>query len=505
MQQLGIKVAYFYRLLRTYRTDQRVSALLPQKSGPVKGAFLLPSQVESIIETAIRNHYLSKQKPRVSKLHQIIAIECHKAGLPTASRKAIDQRLKMIDPRVVLAEREGCKIADNKLRPVTGDLRADHPLQIVQVDHTKVDVFVVDEKYRLPIARPWLTLLIDICTRMVTGYYLSLEAPSSVSVALALQHAVLDKDEWLVARGISATWPVQGLPELLHMDNGKEFHAKALRRGAEEYGIKLFYRPPATPRYGGHIERLIGTLMGEVHLLPGTTFSGIDDRGAYDSERHATMTLKELDQWLAIQIVGRYHQQIHTTMKRPPIAEWEERVADPKVSLRYPANKDEFFIDFLPYVERKVGREGINLFGIKYWDSVLTVWVGASVERLIVRYDPRNLSAVFVQSPDDGYLTVRYRDLSHPVITLWEYRLARKTLREQGSSEVNEGMIFDAIESQRMLIEESGLKSKSARRQQQRTEEALGKPRENLKTIDAPKTKDENTLPVLPFEIEEWS
>ena len=106
-----------------------------------------------------------------------------------------------------------------------------------------MDVILVDEKHRLPIGRPWLTLLIDICTRMVTGYYLSLDPPSSISVALALQHAVLPKDEWLTARGISAAWPVQGLPELLHMDNGKEFHAKALRRGAEEYGIRLFYRP----------------------------------------------------------------------------------------------------------------------------------------------------------------------------------------------------------------------------------------------------------------------
>ena len=36
-----------------------------------------------------------------------------------------------------------------------------------------------DEKYRLPIQRPWLTLLIDVATRMVGGYYLSLDPPSS--------------------------------------------------------------------------------------------------------------------------------------------------------------------------------------------------------------------------------------------------------------------------------------------------------------------------------------
>ena len=35
----------------------------------------------------------------------------------------------------------------------------------------------------------------------------------------------------------------------------------------DEYGIKLILRPVATPHYGGHIKRLIGTIMGRVHLL----------------------------------------------------------------------------------------------------------------------------------------------------------------------------------------------------------------------------------------------
>jgi putative transposase len=309
--ELGVTAAQIYRLLKKYKQDQRVSSLLPRKPGAAKGTSRLPAPISKIIENAIEQYYLTAQKPRVSKLHQIVALEARKAGLPCPSRKAIDNRLKTIDPRVLLTRREGSKFANDKTRPAVKTYRADYPLQIVQVDHTLADVFVVDEKYRLPIQRPWLTLLVDLATRMITGYHLSLDPPSSVSVALALQQSVLAKDEWLAARGISAPWPVEGLPELLHMDNAKEFHATALKRGAQEYGIKLFYRPRATPHFGGHIERLIGTMMGEVHLLPGTTFSNIQMRGDYDPERHAAMTLKELDHWLAIQIVGRYNQQIH--------------------------------------------------------------------------------------------------------------------------------------------------------------------------------------------------
>ena len=73
-----------------------------------------------------------------------------------------------------------------------------------------------------------------------------------------------------------------------------------LQRGAEEYGIALIHRPVATPHYGGHIERLIGTMMGAVHLLPGTTFGDIELRGDYDSLANRAMTLDELEQWLAL-------------------------------------------------------------------------------------------------------------------------------------------------------------------------------------------------------------
>jgi putative transposase len=67
------------------------------------------------------------------------------------------------------------------------------------------------------------------------------------------------------------------------VDNADEFHARALKRGCQEHGIQLCYRPPLQPHYGGHIERLIGTLMKEMHLLPGTTFSSVKERGEYDS------------------------------------------------------------------------------------------------------------------------------------------------------------------------------------------------------------------------------
>lgn len=168
----------------------------------------------------------------------------------------------------------------------------------MQIDHTPADIILVDSFERQPIGRPWVTLAIDIATRMVTGYYTSLDAPSRLSVALCLTQAVAPKAELLTELACNIPWPAQGKPQSIHVDNGRDFRSRAFRSACAEWGIDLVYRPPGSPHFGGHIERLIGTMMGAVHLLPGTTQSSIAAKGDYDAEGMATMTLREFDRWV---------------------------------------------------------------------------------------------------------------------------------------------------------------------------------------------------------------
>jgi putative transposase len=42
--------------------------------------------------------------------------------------------------------------------------------------------------------------------------------------------------------------------------------------------------------------------MGAVHLLPGTTFSNVRQKGEYKSETAASLTLAELERWLALEM-----------------------------------------------------------------------------------------------------------------------------------------------------------------------------------------------------------
>ena len=125
-----------------------------------------------------------------------------------------------------------------------------------------------------------MTLAIDIATRMVTGYRVSFEAPPRLSVALCLTRAVAPEAEFLADLECTVPWPAQGKPHSIHVDNSRDFRSRAFQSACAERGIDLVYRPPGSPHFGGPIERLIGTMMGTVHLLPGTTLSPVAVKGS---------------------------------------------------------------------------------------------------------------------------------------------------------------------------------------------------------------------------------
>ena len=95
-----------------------------------------------------------------------------------------------------------------KYEPLKGHFPgADCPLAVAQIDHTPMDVIVVDEEHRQPIHRPSLTVVIDVYSRMVLGFAIYLEKPSAFTAGLAIAHALLPKEHWLADVGVQADWP----------------------------------------------------------------------------------------------------------------------------------------------------------------------------------------------------------------------------------------------------------------------------------------------------------
>jgi len=481
--ELGVSRAGFYRMLARFRAVGTTSALLPCRLGRPAGAWSLDARREELISREIETFYLRPERPQLSQLIERIAQRCDAAGVRAPNWRTVHARIGALDAKFAAAKRHDVLLLTDLLA-TPGELVAPRPLDIVQIDHTPVDVMIVDAETRQGTTRPWLTLAIDVHTRMVVGYHLSLNEPSVISVGLCLLNAIFDKTALMADMGLDVTWPTMGLPQAILVDNGPEFRGKPFLRGCEEHGVTVDFRPPGTPRYGGHIERLIGTHMNALHVIDGSTGSSVGDRQGRDALARASLTMRELERWLILEIAGKYHHKVHAALQRPPIALWRELTG--VIPLRLPPDRLKFWVAFLPEERRALRRDGIHLFGIRYWSPALAQDVGHASQPLGVRYDPRDISRVFVRRPNGSFVEARYRHLGYPPVSLWERNAAVRRLRERGRHEVDEAMIFASIAEQRVIEDDSRQKSAKARRNRERrpSARAAGAAPVQLRDID---------------------
>ena len=472
---LKLSERYIYKLIRNYRESHGVlTSLIPRRSNGGKGKPRLFQNQESLIEQVINKLYLNNQRLKPARIIEEIRKQSFEQNIITPSEATIRRRICKI-PLIKLQKREE---DSTSLLPIVGNFpKVNYPLSVVQIDHTLVDIILVDPIDRLPIGRPYLTIAIDVYSRCIAGFILSLEAPSATSVGLCLTHIAMDKEPWLAINNIDASWPIHGKPTMIYVDNGSDFHSAALTRGCAQHGIQIEYRPLGEAHYGGIIERVIGTFMQLVHTLPGTTFSNIVQRGSYPSDTKACLTLAELERWLTIAITKYYHMRLHKGINKTPMQRYKnglELMKQNKQTLYRPQNGKAFLIDFLPISYRKLRRDGFMLDHITYYSNTLRPLI-AERERygkFLIRRDPRDLSRIYVDLPEqEGYLEVSYRILSHPAISLFEHRIALKRLKDAGKQHVQEGVLFKAIAEARSVVKTAASITRSVRRNRTRIQE----------------------------------
>ncbi|MEM5777937.1 MAG: Mu transposase C-terminal domain-containing protein [Candidatus Aenigmatarchaeota archaeon] len=471
-QQNGLHVATIYRWIKDYKKTGNVYGLIPNYKKRGCRKLRLEPDIENLIENKIKNLYLTKQKLSARVIYEEVKRECLSRNYKVPHYNTILKKIKILNPILVKETREG-HLAARTVSPLRGEFQATAPLEILQVDHTLLDIIVVDPIYRKPIGRPNITVIIDIYSRMIFGFYLSLEPPSFFTFGQAFYIGVAPKYPYLRKFGIEGDWPILGLPKniFIHSDNAKEFRGKDIEWFLQAYNIHQEFRPKKKPYFGGHIERFFKTLNEELHRLPGTTFSNPKQKGEYDSEKNAVYTIDELEKYIVEWIVNVYHQKKHEGIGMPPIEKYKRGIVGddrhPGIGLPdilTPEELEHLRISLLYTEERTINRNGVQINYVTYWHEIFTNLIGRK-EKFIFKVDPRNVSYIYFLHPElKIYYKIPCKNLAFPPMSQWELKEVTKQLVKENNKNINEFEIIKAYERLKTITEESASKSKKARR-----------------------------------------
>lgn len=396
----GLKERQIRTLAARYRADPVAESLAPKPPGPVVGSHRIDPAVRAAIEALISEIALKMVSPsRAEAARQIWGLLHADNGnyrfsadlIP--SEKTIERLLNEIQSSVWAKTTMGSKTRSaHEAHP--GEYCSEGFLDLVQMDHTRGDVILVDSLRREELGRPWITFLIEIWTRSILGYYVSFGDPSIFRCGRAVASALLPKEPILKHLGVDVSYPMFGLFKRLHADQAKPHRSESFRRACVRNGIGPDVRKPGPAYLGGHIERLIGTMVGKLRLLPGATGSNVSARDGYDAEAEAAMTLAEFERWLLCQITV-YHHTPHSALGGLcPAQMWEREAARHGPLLPVSCNSDELFRQFLPSKSLTVHSRGIQIKHRHYWHRELAARIGQKVE---VSWDERTIQHVYAE------------------------------------------------------------------------------------------------------------
>lgn len=411
-QATGLKERQIRTLAQRYKTNPAPEAFASGPRGPKPGTHRISPELLEIIDQLADDIFLQRVPPsRAEAARQIWGLLAADNG----------------DYRYAESDLPGEHTIERLI--AEGEYCSDGFLDLVQMDHTKGDGILVDSVAREELGRPWITLLIEIWTRCILGFYVSFGDPSIFRCGRAVANALLPKEPLLDELGVTIDYPMYGGFKRLHADQAKPHRNVGFRTACARNGIDPDIRQAGPAHMGGHIERLIGTMIGKLRLLPGSTGSNVGQRDGYDAGAEAVMTLKDFERWFLYQI-AIYHNHPHDGLGGLcPAQVWESEAAKRGPLLSNGVDPDQLFRQFLPSKALTVQSKGVVILHRHYWHKELANRIGQKIwvaeDELSIQRAYAELDGRFVEMPITGH---------YPEVSKWEWEDARKRVRALGAS-----------------------------------------------------------------------
>nr|WP_175556569.1 Mu transposase C-terminal domain-containing protein [Moritella viscosa] len=423
-----------YRYWKLYKeSDFELSSLIPKKTtGNTKSK--VSNDVEPFINDAI-NCYFHETRPTQQAAYTRMEVEIdkfnelHNKNLSPPTLQAFHKRLKKVPAYDKMVIKQGQTKADNYYRKIGQQLPTSRVLERVEADHTRLDLFVIDEVRQVPMGRPYLTVLHDNHTKSIIGFYLGFEPPSFLAIAMALENAILPKDyvKELYPR-VQNSWPCCGLPENLIVDNGAEFNSYDFKICCKELNINVGKNPVRKPWLKASIERFFGTLNKNLlSPFPGKSFCNIFERGEYDPLKNAIISIDKIIEFVHIWLVDIYQSKPNQLETNIPNLSWCDSINGSLPPRLFKGSRNDLKFNLSKNLTRKLNRNGIKIAStIRYSSKQLSLYFGqiskANESFMVnIKYNPSCLSKIYVlDERNNTFFSVPSVDLEYASsVSMW--------------------------------------------------------------------------------------
>jgi transposase InsO family protein len=356
---------------------------------------LSPRTLEIIRATVDAEHKRTPHAwPKVTPVLGKVNLALKEVLLPTVSEKTIARELRHgFRPEEIVAKRDGNRAAYAH-RPMYWRLDMDTPLhgqrpfEVGHIDHTLVDIQLIDERFRRKTRKVWATALIDAYDREVLAVFLTFSPPSAASAMAVIRACVKRHGR---------------VPQTIVYDNGKEFKSAAFERLLMALEVAGVARPKGSPKHGAMIERLFRRWNDDlVHNMQGNNVALQTPRmmsASHDPRRNAIWTFDAFHRAFTQYLYEVYPKMLHQGLGVTPLEARDQGLRDfgqrPQDHIKF---DEAFELLCMPEhpKELKVQKGGqVRRINLDYQHPDLNdaTLIGRKVE---VRFDPFDASRILV-------------------------------------------------------------------------------------------------------------
>lgn len=380
----------------------RFAGLVPRISARGNRSRKVGAEVVVVMNDVIDADVLAASQPKISICYGTVRNLCTERGLPPPSEKTFRAEIKRRKEEAVVLARQGRRAVYgitefqwhiDQSTPRHGE----RPFEIGHIDHTELDVELVDSRTGANLGRPWLTILLDAFTRLVLAFFITFDPPSYRSCMAVIRNAVRRYGR---------------IPKTILVDQGSDFECLYFEALLARLETHKKSRPAAKGRFGSVIERFFGiSNQSFIHNLRGNSQALQKPRSmspSHDPRALAVWTLPALTD-----AFEGFVDTVYACLKHPALGMSPKEAMARGLALT--GCRDHILISYAEDFNRlcmpttiagkalvRPGR-GIKIKGIFYWNPVFREPTVIRTKVHVV-YDPFDVSRAYALAEGEWVL-----------------------------------------------------------------------------------------------------